>query len=177
MMHNLWTPEYQRLLERLKEEIMEGPTLSIPDPSRIFYIKTDWSKNGMEAVLLQLDESVKTIKAEVQEKASEKCEFEKSLEGMPLLPISFILRSMVSTMEKSRNIFLVEAATVRQAIGKFRKYLWGVDFTVLSNCSGRIRGQCKLIGTQVASQTVAVPISNMALTRKYDVGVQYAVTK
>ena len=46
---------------------MEGPTLSIPDPSRIFYIKTDWSKNGMEAVLLQLDESVKTIKAEVQE--------------------------------------------------------------------------------------------------------------
>ena len=42
IMHNLWTPEDQRLMERLKWGIMEGPKLAIPDSSHIFYIKTDW---------------------------------------------------------------------------------------------------------------------------------------
>ena len=54
-MQNLCNPEYQRLLERLKTDILSGPTLSRPDPSRRFYIKTDWSKDGMGVVLLQAD--------------------------------------------------------------------------------------------------------------------------
>ena len=56
-MQNLWNTEKQRLLERLKKDILSGPTLEITDPSRRFYIKTDWSKDGMVAVLIQADVS------------------------------------------------------------------------------------------------------------------------
>ena len=51
---------------------------------------------------------------------------------------------------------------------------------MISDCSGpknlQIRGQCTPRGTRVASQMSEVPIRNMALPRKDDVGVQYAVT-
>ena len=53
LMQNLWTPEYQRLLERLNEYITEGPILARTEPSQRFYIKVDWSKDGMGDVLSQ----------------------------------------------------------------------------------------------------------------------------
>ena len=43
------------LLERLKGDIWEGPTLARTDPSQRFYIDTDWSKDGIGSVLLQAD--------------------------------------------------------------------------------------------------------------------------
>ena len=54
-MQNLWTPEDQRLPERLKYDIMTGPMFARPESYRRFYIKTDWSKDGMGEVILQVD--------------------------------------------------------------------------------------------------------------------------
>ena len=51
-------------MERPKKEILAGPTLEIPDPSQRFYIKTDWSKDGMGAVILQADESAEARTSE-----------------------------------------------------------------------------------------------------------------
>ena len=124
-MNNLWNKEDQRLLERLKKDILSGPNLSRPDPYIRFYIKTDCSKDGMVAVLLKADVSEEVRKSETQERDGKKCEFDKSLEGMGLQPISFISISKVSPLKKSRNIFVGEAAVVRCSIEKFRKYLWG----------------------------------------------------
>ena len=104
-MQNLWNPEDQRLMEHLKKDILAGPTLEIPDPSRRFYIKTDWSKDGMEAVLLQTYVSEESRKPEAQEKAEGNCEFDKSLEGMGIRPISFISRSTMLPL-KSQDIYL-----------------------------------------------------------------------
>ena len=56
-MQNLCNIEYQRLLERLKKYILSGPTLAITYPSRSFYIKKYWSKDGTGAVLLKEDVS------------------------------------------------------------------------------------------------------------------------
>ena len=42
----------------------------------------------------------------------------------------------MSPLEKSRHSFVGEADTVRWAIGKFRNYLWGSEFMVMSDCSG-----------------------------------------
>ena len=53
LMQNLWMPEEKMLLYQLKEGIMEGTMFEIPDPYQRFYIKTDWNKEGIEAVLLQ----------------------------------------------------------------------------------------------------------------------------
>ena len=62
-MQNLWNTEDQRLLERLKKDILSGPTLERPDPSRMYYINIDWSKDGMIAVLLQAYVSEEAIKS------------------------------------------------------------------------------------------------------------------
>ena len=75
IVHNLWNPEDQRLLEMLKENILSRATLERLDPSRRFYIKTYWSKDGMEAVILQVDVSEEARKSEAQEKDGGKCEF------------------------------------------------------------------------------------------------------
>ena len=53
-MHKLWKPDDQSLMERLKEYILTGPTLEIPDPFGKFYIHTDWSKDGMVVVIMQV---------------------------------------------------------------------------------------------------------------------------
>ena len=57
---------------------------------------------------------------------------------MYLRPISFISISTVSLLENLRHIFVGELATVSWSIGKisFRKYLWGVEFTVILDYSG-----------------------------------------
>ena len=90
----------------------------------------------MGAVLLQEYVSEEARKSYSQEKDGGKCEFDKSLEGMRLRPIYFISRSTVLPLENSRHRFLGESAIVRWAIGKFRKYLWGSEFTLLSDLSG-----------------------------------------
>ena len=59
----------------------------------------------------------------------------KIFEGLCLQPISFISRSTVSLLEKSRRGFVGEADAVRWAIKTFRKYLLGAEFTVMSDLS------------------------------------------
>ena len=66
LMKNLWNPEYQSLMERLKKYILSGPNLARPDPSRRFYIKIYWSKDGMGAVILKSDVSEEARKPEAQ---------------------------------------------------------------------------------------------------------------
>ena len=78
----------------------------------------------MGAVILQADVSAEARNSEAQENDNVKCEFVKSLEIMRLRPISFISRSKVSPLEKSRHSFVVDVDTVRWAAGKFRNYLW-----------------------------------------------------
>ena len=60
-MQNLWNPENQGLLEQFKKDILSVPNLEKLDPYRSFYIKTDWFKDGMGAVLLQVDVSEEAI--------------------------------------------------------------------------------------------------------------------
>ena len=63
LMQNLWNQDYQRLLEGLKKDILSGPTLARPYPSRRFYINTDWYMVRMGAVLLQVNVSEEAIKS------------------------------------------------------------------------------------------------------------------
>ena len=108
-MQNLWNLEYQ---------ILSRPTLSMPYPYRRFYIKIDWSKNGMGAVLMQADVSEEARKPEAQEKEVRKYEFLKSLEVMRLQPLYFISGSTLLPLTKSRQNFVVETSAVRWDIGK-----------------------------------------------------------
>eukprot|EP00957_Ditylum_brightwellii_P012153 917909-Ditylum_brightwellii.AAC.1 len=49
LMRRLWTVECEGLLQELKGDIVKEPMLARPDPTRRFYLKTDWSKEGMGA--------------------------------------------------------------------------------------------------------------------------------
>ena len=67
----------------------------------------------MVTVIQQADVLEEVINSEAQEKYGGNCEFDNSLEGMRLRPISFISRSTLFPLENSRHVFLEEAATVR----------------------------------------------------------------
>ena len=50
---SFWTEEHQVLLKELKEDVLSAPVLVRPNFGRRFYVKTDWAKFAMAAVLLQ----------------------------------------------------------------------------------------------------------------------------
>eukprot|EP00957_Ditylum_brightwellii_P001811 139232-Ditylum_brightwellii.AAC.1 len=77
--------------------------LARPDPARRFYLKTDWSKEGMGAVLLQADDSAEARAAEEEEKKGGKCEFDKTLGGLRLRPVAFISSKTQTGLEKSAH--------------------------------------------------------------------------
>ena len=131
----LWSNEDEVILRDLKVDILKGPTLARPNHNRRFYLKSDWSKDKMGAVLLQADDSPQAIKAEAEECAGGKCAFDRTKSGLRLRPIAFISR-MSTEAELSYHSYVGEAATGRWAIGKFRKYLTGREFTWLTDCSG-----------------------------------------
>ena len=66
LMQNLFNIGDQRLLEHKKKYILSGTNLARPDPSRRFYIKSDWPKDGMGDVLLQADVSEESRNSEAQ---------------------------------------------------------------------------------------------------------------
>ena len=63
-----------KVLKMLNECIVSETTIAIPDTSRMFYINTDWSKDGIREVLMQVYDSVEEGNPEEQEKACAKCE-------------------------------------------------------------------------------------------------------
>ena len=94
-MQNIWNIENKSLLERLKKDVLSGPTLARPHSSRRFYIKTDCSKDVLREVFLQAYDSEESRKSDGKENDRGKCEFYKSLEVMHIGPISFISRLTV----------------------------------------------------------------------------------
>ena len=89
----LWEPPDLLLLEQLKEEVIDGIVLARPDYSRRFYLKTDWSKHGMAAVLCQADPNCpESVAAEQSEAAGGPCLLDKSKTGPRLVPILFLAR-------------------------------------------------------------------------------------
>ena len=96
-MNELWGNEEDRLLDKL----------------------TDWSKNGMGAVILQAERTPKALEAEKLEKEGAKCQFEGSIKGLWLRPIAFISRKTKEGMEKSMHSYVGEVATLRWGVEKF----------------------------------------------------------
>jgi hypothetical protein len=71
-----WRPEHEKRFRELVVEVTTGPTLQRPDASRRFYVKTDWCKDGIGAVLLQADASEDSLLAEHIEDNGGQCNFD-----------------------------------------------------------------------------------------------------
>ena len=153
MLAALWTPAHSNLLEALKSEILSGPVLARPDAERRFYVKTDWSKDGIGAVLLQASTDTEAIEAEASEAAGGHCLFDRTKKGLRLRPVAFLSRS-TTDREHSYHSYIGEACAGRWTFGKWRKYLVGREFTWLSDCSGlkRFHEECEGIPTHQAQR-------------------------
>jgi hypothetical protein len=130
-----WLPEHTKLLRELIEDVIEGPSLQRPDASRRFYVKTDWSKDGIGAVLLQADASDESKLAEDIESQGGPCSFDLTRSGLRLRPISFLSRK-TTPAEQSYHSYVGEASAGRWAFSKWRKHLFGKEFTWLTDCNG-----------------------------------------
>jgi hypothetical protein len=130
-----WTELDNKLLEELKGDILREPILQRPNPNLRFYLKTDWSKNAMGAALLQPAPSEEALESMNREIKGESCNFNLTKSGLRLHPIAFISRR-TSPPEKSYHSYVGEACAGIWAIEKFRPYLFGREFTWLTDCSG-----------------------------------------
>ena len=136
IMKQAWKEEDEDLLKDLKQEIQREPILKRPDSDLRFYLKTDWSKEAMGAALLQPDaDCEKAMAAMTREVEGQACEFDATKSGLRLHPIAFISRR-TSDPEKSYHSYVGEACAGLWAIEKFRPYLFGREFTWLTDCSG-----------------------------------------
>jgi len=129
-----WTQEDDCILDDLKETVLSAPILQRPNPKRRYFLKTDWCKDGMAAVLLQRDDSPEAAAAEERENQGEPCEFDLTQTGLRLHPIKFIARRTTKE-EHSWHAYLGEAGTACWAMEKFRFYLFGPEFTLLGDMS------------------------------------------
>lgn len=131
-----WEKEDDDILEELKNTILSRPILRRPDSNARFYLKTDWSKHAMGAALLQPDTEDPKAKAAMEEEIKGgQCKFDRTKSGLRLHPIAFISRRTAGT-EQSYHSYIGEACTGIWAIEKFRPYLFGREFTWLTDCSG-----------------------------------------
>ena len=92
-LEQVWGPHDYELLKELVAEVLDKPVLARPDFTRRFYLKTDWSKSGMGAVLCQADpDDDIALKAEQDEIKGGPCLFDKTLSAVSLRlrPIAFL---------------------------------------------------------------------------------------
>jgi hypothetical protein len=135
ILDSAWDEEDEKLLRDLKKSILSTPVLRRPDPNLRYYLKTDWSHHAMGAALLQPDDSPQAKAAMADEIKGGLCQFDQTLSGLRLRPIAFISRR-TSEPEKSYHSYVGEACAGIWAIEKFRPYLFGREFTWLTDCSG-----------------------------------------
>jgi hypothetical protein len=127
MMSTLWQMEDKLLLEQLKQEVIESVVLARPHYDGRFYLKTDWSRHGMGAVLCQVDPNCEeSLAAERAEVTGGPCIFDKTL----------FLSRLCKDTEQNYHSYVGEAATGRWAIGKLLRFLRWQEFTWITDCSG-----------------------------------------
>lgn len=103
-----WTPQAQSSFETLKEKLTSAPVLTHPDFSRPFYIQCDASITGVGAVLYQLD-------SEGHER-----------------PIAYMSKKLNSA-QRNYTITELECLAAVLSIKKFRGYVEGMEFTVITD--------------------------------------------
>ena len=132
-MASLWTSECDDFLTSLKRDVLIRPVLPCLDQRRSFYAKPDWIKDGMGAVLLQVDDSEEACAVEAEKRAGGNASSIRQLGACAsdLLPSS---PAKKTGFDISSHSYMREASAIRWAVRKFCKYLYRTEFTVLKDC-------------------------------------------
>jgi hypothetical protein len=113
-----WLPSHEKLFEEVKADILAKPVLLRPNYERRFYVKTDWSRLAMGAVLLQADpDDQRAALIKQIEREGGPCCFELQKKGVRLRLILFLSRACTGR-ESSFHLYIGEASVARWAFGK-----------------------------------------------------------
>jgi hypothetical protein len=134
LLASLWQPSDERLFHTLKQVILEGPVLKRPDYKRRFYLKTDWSQDGVGGALCQPDCNEEEEKAMKREMEGGKCELYKLMSGLRLRLIETIVRACKGS-EKYEHSSKGKPRAGRWAFLKWKRFLWYSEFTWITDCS------------------------------------------
>ncbi|KAI8425605.1 hypothetical protein MSG28_011422 [Choristoneura fumiferana] len=105
-----WGKEQQTAFTTLKQKLVEKPTLALYDPLAETELHTDACKLGLGAILLQRDANNK------------------------LKPVAFYSRQ-TTPEEQNYSSYDLETLAVISALRKFRVYLVGISFKVVTDCN------------------------------------------
>lgn len=106
-----WTDEQEAAFSTLKEKLVDRPVLAIYNPSAITELHTDASKLGVGGVLLQRPADCDTFQ-----------------------PVAFYSRK-TSPEEKNFHAYELETLAVVCSLKKYRVYLLGQQFKIVTDCS------------------------------------------
>lgn len=102
--------EQKRSFEMLKSKLSCDPVLKIFDINLVTELHTDASKLGYAAILLQKD----------------------PIDGQ-MHPVHYLSRK-TSELQQNYSSYELEALAVIEGVRKFRKYLLGIHFTIVTDC-------------------------------------------
>jgi hypothetical protein len=106
-----WSDSQEQAFEALKSKLVERPVLSIYDPAAETELHTDASRLGVGGILLQ-----------------------RSSGSEPFHPVAYFSRQ-TSPEEKNFHSYELETLAVVCALRKFRVYLLGREFKIVTDCS------------------------------------------
>lgn len=106
-----WSHDQQQAFEQLKSKLINRPVLAIYDYSAETELHTDASRIGLGAILMQRSPNTKSLQ-----------------------PVAYYSRQ-TSPEEKNFHSYELETLAVICALKKFRVFLLGKDFKVITDCS------------------------------------------
>lgn len=106
----VWGADQQASFDELKQKLVSRPVLALYDPSLSTELHTDASKWGVGGILLQ-----------------------RQIDG-ELKPVAYYSRQ-TSSVEQHFSSYELETLAVVSSLSKFRPYLLGMPFTILTDCN------------------------------------------
>lgn len=106
-----WSVDEQQAFETLKSKLVQRPVLALYNPQFKTELHTDASKVGLAGILLQ-----------------------KEHDSAPLKPIA--LYSRKTTLDEQKfHAYDLETLAVVTSLNRFRVYLLGIEFTIVTDCN------------------------------------------
>lgn len=99
-----------RAFEALKNKLTNKPILQLYDPTAVTELHTDACKDGYAAMLMQ-----------------------RTTDRKELLPVYYYSKQTTSS-ESNYDSYTLEALAVARAVEKFRAYLLGIPFKIVTDC-------------------------------------------
>jgi hypothetical protein len=117
----------------IKAKILAKPILQRANIRFRMYLKTDFSSLSLGFALCQPNDDPESVNAMNEEIAGGPCRFDTKLKGLRLRPIAFGSRRTIGN-ERHFHSYPGEALCASLAIIKNRHFLWGKEFTLITNC-------------------------------------------